>query len=157
MSSAGRVTEVNVHVDVGTLTMFGRGKICGVISLRISDHYFPEREWNDFPVKILGGWLNKISEIWRGKQEYLTCWFMDGAFYFDVSVVDDNQWLVKCFEYKGEPEYVCEGHAVGSLFLKDMLLNASLVVETCKRKGWKTDDLDELAAVVARVEQELTM
>lgn len=156
--STMRATNVGVHVDVNSLNMFERGSITGVVSLRIGNDYFPEQRWNDFLVIVLGWWLDRMLQLWLGQvedREGVKCSFMDGAFYFNVSPLNEERWLVEC--WKGVPgiERECEAEVERSAFMQDLLSCASLVLNACQSKGWKKRELDELAAIITRVTNEV--
>ncbi len=155
-----RADSISVHVPVKTLTISGRGAINGVISLRVGDCYFPEREWNDFPVVILKWWLDEMSLLWRGQQEDkdgIACAFMDGDFYFTVSERKEERWIIECVKGLPGERTGCAGEAGRLAIIREAISCASQVIDACRSRGWKTQEIDELAATVARVENEIVL
>ena len=37
--------------------------ITGQIAVRIGGAWFPEENWNDFPVRIIGDWISKVRTL----------------------------------------------------------------------------------------------
>ncbi len=137
----------------------GQRNITGIIALRVGEAYFPEREWNDFPVIILGWWLTELLQLWRGEPEAaegVICAFMDGAFYYSVSA-QGERWLIECVEGTLDEEIVAEAEVDRAGFMKEMLACAAQLLNACHARNWRTADTDKLAALVARVETAIVM
>lgn len=157
MPLMAQTNNVSLYLPVETFAISPKGVITGVISLKIGEYYFPAREWNDFPVRLLKLWLDEILELWHGQgkdDNGIACVFMDGDFYFSVSEHRANRWLVEGIKDYYEQKVVCESEVDRSAFVKDVLLNASTAVRACISKGWKSKDLSDLAMTVAKVEKE---
>lgn len=149
-------TIAGVHVDTHTLLM-GKHSITGIISLQIGDAYFPEREWSDFPVVILGWWLTELLQLWGGESETTEgaiCAFMDGAFYYRVST-QGERWLIECIDDSTSEEAAFEAEVERAAFMKTVLTCAAQILDTCRAHGWQTLDTDELATIIARAETDI--
>lgn len=151
---------VSLNAPTETLTISGSRAINGVISLRVEDCYFPEREWSDFPVIILKWWLDEMSLLWRGQQgdkDGIRCAFMDGDFYFTVTERNGERWLIECVKGLPGERTGLVGEAGRLTIIREVISCASQVVAACQTRGWKTQEINELAALVARVEAQIVL
>lgn len=144
-------TAAGIHVEVDTLNM--RNNITGVICLRINDRYFPEREWNDFPIIILSWWLTNLLSLWRGEPDTadgVDCLFMDGDYSYRVTPHGDR-WLVE-FTDDGT---VYSIEVERTAFMREVLNCAAHTLNASRARGWRNTDIDNLATKITHVEAEL--
>jgi len=69
-----------VEVDQASIAQHVSGNITGVIYWRSNDHCFPDDNWNDFVVVLLGWWTKAITRLLLGCSRSETFDFMDGPF-----------------------------------------------------------------------------
>lgn len=72
---------MNIIIDEkNNLNQGSSGLITGEIYFEENNIYFPEKGWNDFPVIILGWWINSFLELVKQNSETFEFCFMDGPF-----------------------------------------------------------------------------
>lgn len=144
-------TTASIDVEVDTLNI--RNNITGVISLRVNDHYFPEREWNDFPIIILDWWLTNLLSLWRDEPDTadgVDCLFMDGDYSYRVTPHDDR-WSIDFTD----DEIVYSIEVERAAFMREVLNCAAHTLDFCRARGWRSTDIDNLATKITHVEAEL--
>jgi len=142
---------VEVIVDPRSFFLAQSGAIVGSVWIRTQGEnhmVFPEAGWTDFPVVILGWWLNEIVALVSGHATEATCSFMDGPFEFRLTASGDVQLSRRPDEGTlnlgrfRRPESARE--------LWDSLHTAAVAVLTeCEARGWSNDDVDVLRRYVS--------
>lgn len=74
------------------------GLITGEIYFKINDYYFPERNWNDFLVIILGWWVNSFINAIKTNANKFEFHFMDGPFLAEAVLKDKNLYEICLLE-----------------------------------------------------------
>jgi hypothetical protein len=152
-TSAERVTIV---VEPSAFARGNSGNILGPIRLRREAPEnalteFPEHEWTDFVVVILGWWVEGLSDLRRGAEQVLFR-FMDGPLAFRVSPKDSESYRIHCVEERvnGETE-----HGVWispkTDFESSLLAACSASLAECERRGWRGRGIDTLQDAVRSV------
>ena len=100
------------------------GTITGEIYVANNGHYFPEKGWNDFPVIILGWWVNSFLGYIKSDLSAFEFCFMDGPYklvYFES--LEGTLELHSCRQYTDadEKHYLCH---VSKAEVQTMLLKA---------------------------------
>lgn len=111
---------------------------------------FPELEWSDSPVLLLGAWLPSLRRL-RERGEAAECHFTDGAYRFVVSRGTPTEWRVTCFEGREQPSAanaVAEWVTDAKAFFTSGLVAARSVLGYCDSRGWWDDDTDRLREAV---------
>ncbi len=112
---------------------------------------FPELEWSDFPVLLLGAWIPSLRRL-RERGQAAECHFMDGAYRFVVSQGTPTEWRVTCFEGREQPSVanaVAEWMTDAEAFFTSGLVSARSVLGYCDSRGWWDEDTDRLREAVA--------
>lgn len=81
-----------IVLDGGSL-QFGN-QTYGRIWVELDGAAFPDDEWIDFPVVIVGWWLQNIRTLILGNVSECRCRFMDGPYYFEVSKHSEEELLI---------------------------------------------------------------
>jgi hypothetical protein len=125
----------------------GERNITGVCFLRIGDAVFPERDWSDFVVIILGWWLRGLAAATSGLESDLR--FMDGPFAVRVHPLADGVARVQLLEDRVAGEII-QDEAFISLpqAIEACLLASSVVLHECAARGWSHDTIEELKELV---------
>ena len=106
---------------------------------------FPEQRWVDFPVVILGWWLEELGAFARAEQSEATCRFMDGPFECRVRRAATSLIEVRCVG-----EYLDGTREVATFLAQEASLHASVatavdeVLAECGRRGWSGGDIRAL-------------
>jgi len=135
-SNANECTDVVVRVNPSTFKK--RLNITGEIWLQLDDFSFPSQSWSDFPVIILGWWLDALTLFGaRRNAEFL---FMDGPHLFEVSDNNGNC-LLLCLQHTADEKHCVHEALINVAELRSQVLTAShLVVRECRQHGWITKD-----------------
>src|SRR5437870_8693194 len=64
--------------EPGTFILNTSGLVFGVIWIEVGGQKFPFNRWTDFPVIILGWWLQSLVDLLGHTKELVRCSFMDG-------------------------------------------------------------------------------
>jgi hypothetical protein len=137
---------VEAVVDTENMARGGMGSITGPVFLRFEGGAYPEEGWNDFPVVILGWWLEGIAAFLNDGSQSFSGRFMDGPYEFTVRRLTSQVAEVSWRSSQASPSTV----DVSSLSQSLAAAGAS-VAHACRRNGWRSPDVDTLERAVARV------
>lgn len=136
-----------MRLNPATLERTKRGAITGKISLSYGETYFPDRDWSDFPVVILGWWLRALGTLMAGASDALFR-FMDGPFEYVVTA-SDSGWAVSLMNNTDSRVVAAEGPIDQVAFKESLLSCADQLLRACRERGWETDaDRAELATAL---------
>jgi hypothetical protein len=138
---------VEVVVDVSTLTRSGGGNVTGEIFLRGPAGDFPETRWNDFPVVILGWWIDCLTKAVAHDLSSIRGLFMDGPFAFTIKRTSGQSGRIA---WGNRDDELPVGELDLSAFLRSAVQAGKLVSAECRSLGWVNDDLETLERVIAR-------
>lgn len=129
-----------------------RRLVKGPIWLKIDRQDFPIDGWHDFPVIIMGWWLNNIRPLITKQAVRCECPFMDGPYKFEVTVRNQQSWILTFIKdgINGEVRLI-EKETDSSLIISEMLKSASIIINLCQEKGWESEDLATLATEIEEV------
>lgn len=134
---------VEVSVDIPSLSRGSSGNITGVIFLTDGIKRFPEPTWNDFPVIIVGSWLEALHELRRSGKS-ASCRFMDGPFEVRVSSDSNSAWRVDWLD--GEAKQPSWSTSVTpAAFLNSVQAAGRALVAACQNRGWHSQEVETLA------------
>ena len=138
------LSQIAVIVEGQSFAMTASGSVIGSIWLR--SHLepridFPEAGWTDFPVVILGWWLDQIEGVLRRSSAEATCSFMDGPFEFRITCSGELRLLER--RAAGTRE-VAKLEVSLQAFWQQLNIAASLVVSECDRLGFSNADVVNL-------------
>ncbi len=119
--------------------------ITGRISIRVGNRYFPEKDWNDFPIFILNWWATEVNDFLLESKKEIDLLFMDGP--FGVRLTKENgtskiRFVVKDVE---EDVAVMDTDELKKELLMSIRHTLSLCLEKCEVEGWQTDDTQKLS------------
>lgn len=133
-------------VTAGRLCMGEHGSITGTLSVRVGSRWFPEPEWSDFPVVVLGWWLESSVALLAGEDARFP--FMDGPFSIEASrqvpSAEVTVTLMRDCDVIGTEVVALQ--VIG----ERTLAAARQVVGTCLERGWSTPDIETLRLAVNR-------
>lgn len=136
---------MSFSVNLRTSDFVKRRLVSGPIWLEMDGQLFPNDEWYDFPVVILGWWLNNMRPLVLNQATRCQCPFMDGPYRFDISTQKQADWLVSFIRDDLDGEKCLLERAVDPLTLTSKVLTAATAVaDLCRQKGWASEDLTTL-------------
>lgn len=110
--------------------------VTGVIFLELQDGAFPERGWSDFPVIILGWWIDALLQLEVPTRREVQWRFMDGPLALTLTKVSDAA-SVGAFEFP-------QVHS-------SLIMTAECAVAYCEQHRIFSRDLDLLRDNVQRL------
>jgi hypothetical protein len=136
--SPEQLSDVRIVVDPESLTRSEGGQIAGVVSVEIGSVAFPDSNWSDSVVVVLGWWLSAITSLRSGDGSRAELLFMDGPFRIDlvaggrgilfVSLVGRN-----CLQLSAVTD---------AWTLEESLLKAARAVDrACFEREWRSPDV----------------
>ena len=132
--------SVKLRVDPRSLTAAESCCIIGTIYFDFPTLQFPERNWSDFVVVLLGWWLEATR--WPITRAELR--FMDGPFVLRIAPVAGDNVVLKGIEDRGHERELC--HCVASI--KELRLEiesaAKSILEECRARKWVNEDVERL-------------
>lgn len=149
-----------VQVGLTNITRSSQGSVAGPIWLAGSEAgaAFPEVEWSDFPIALLGAWIPALRRVsTRGRTA--ECYFMDGPYRFTVATTESQLWRVACFETREAPSStnaVIEWYTTPDVFLESAISASRALLGYCDARQWWNDDTERLRAALAFGDPERT-
>ncbi len=132
-----------VEVDQASIAQHVSGNITGVIYWRSNDHCFPDDNWNDFVVVLLGWWTKAITRLLLGCSRSETFDFMDGPFSMLCTTATD---VIDCQFIERRQERHLVGLCTGrTRQMGQTLLSAgNTVLRCCHTKEFHNPDVTVL-------------
>lgn len=133
-----------IIVDLGSLEL-AHGVITGKIHVSNTTFSFPEAEWNDFVVVILGWWVAAAAQVLDGTKPRDSLQFMDGPYSIEISHCSGGNvtlTLQASARRRTVETWTCDPGAIH----RELIRSAGAVLATCETKGWRTADTTTLAS-----------
>lgn len=132
----------SIHALPDSFSISKTGAITSKIYIEAGKIVFPEKEWNDFTVIILGWWLEQLQELYSGNTIECHCRFMDGPFQFDVVATSKKDWIVSFVRrnYKHN-EHLAEILTTSDRLTEAILSTSNSVIKLCSQQGWETEEV----------------
>jgi hypothetical protein len=139
---------MGIITSASSLKRSSLGSITGILAVRLEDFVFPDENWSDFPVVVLGWWLEAALALQAAGEGRFR--FMDGPFEF---VVSSRPGVASRATFERQ-------HARGADQLHSAPVDAAAlpreitraardVVRECLKRGWSDDgDLGRLSQVI---------
>lgn len=109
------------------------------IFLSVDDEFFPEENWSDFSVEILGWWVSELIEQLRGRRvgKYL---FKDGPYYFEA--IFSNEVKVTCKKRTlTAPINVISSNVSKRDFIEKILTSAKEMLKICAENDHMSNEV----------------
>lgn len=137
--------NMQVRVDVSSLEISSLESITGRICIEIEEYYFPDPNWNDFPVVVLKWWLDSLKKLFRAGSAELH--FMDGPYLVRLRGTDELglQMLVAVHGLDTIPPHRTEPIEPFHTSVKEA---AAVIVRACEARGWHTHDTRALRSAI---------
>jgi hypothetical protein len=131
-----------------TVKRSNSGTISGVIYFDFGDYQFPEIEWNDFVVVILGWWLEAAIRLSKGLTSNEDLKFMDGPLQVRITNKDNMFCTIECID-SGRDSAVEYSKVVSIDELLSGVRHAgNLLLDICKDNNWHSDDINLLSKLI---------
>lgn len=150
MNASDFAIRLSLNEDDLRRQLQARRPVVCPIFVEIGSLRFPNEQWSDFPVVILGWWMEGSVALQSGTSAEAVFRFMEGPYELLATVVCDDYWAVQPFAreraVQHETTYVLRGSQV-----IEELKRASLEILGMCRAGGKWDkDCETLEKLVQR-------
>jgi hypothetical protein len=147
----------SIQVAPDTFIRRASGSVIGHIWIYIGDWAFPGVAWDDFPVVILGWWIE--SWLLTSSEDHRTarCNFMDGPYWFEITPVEAERAIVQGFRDSAAGSKLLHKTGCKRSSVTGALLAASeSVLQVCKELKWTSRDLDNLVRLHSNLRSSTT-
>src|SRR5262249_8874882 len=125
----------------------GRPFVCP-IWMEIDSLNFPSAEWSDFPIVILGWWMDQSLSLHTGKTSEAILRFMDGPYELIMTRVHEDYWaampLVRGLSVQQGATYVLRGSQV----ISELQRASHEILSACRALQRWTKDCEILEKLV---------
>jgi len=135
----------SIQVAPDTFMKRASGSVVGHIWISIGDRAFPSVAWDDFPVVILGWWIE--SWLLTSSEEHRTarCNFMDGPYWFEIQTSEAERAIVQCFrDSEAGSKLLYKTGCKPSSVTGELLAASESIFQVCQERKWTSRDLDNL-------------
>lgn len=146
--------NINLNILEKTLHKSETGNISGEIFFKIDDDYFPEKNWNDFPVDILCWWIDSFIEFYTQKKDSVELYFMDGPFLVRCSLNNFNQLECDCLNRITNNviyTFVINSNNLGN----EIKITANQLIRFCNEKQFNTKEVNNLREKLKKLQTNL--
>jgi hypothetical protein len=128
----------------------GSGSITGIIYIEVAGAEFPGPGWSDFPVVILGWWLDALSGLTTTRPAELD--FMDGPYVLRAIPKGLSIYQLECLDRRVDhkPAVLTTADVDSSQFRSEIVRGAADVTAACERHDWTSSDLTSLRSLVSQ-------
>lgn len=138
---------IEIVVEPASLRRSEMGSVTGPVFLRGPTEDFPETGWSDFPVVILGWWIEGLTEVVAGRELSFQGMFMDGPFAFVVQCEAGDSARI-AWGKTGEEASI--GIVDVEALLGSAIAAGRSVAAACRAQRWTSRDLDNLERAIAK-------
>ena len=123
----------------------------GIIYFSSGDFAFPEDVWDDFPVIIVGWWLNALADYKQGFNDSVDLHFMDGDFLVRLSGKSNWETHIEMIQETSKGDKVHFSGTTDLITLYRSIDNAAAsLIEFCEKQPREVPDYGELAKAKRR-------
>jgi len=138
--------------DKKTLEKSTNGSITSVIYFDFGKIKFPEKEWSDMTLIILGWWLKNAQRLITEKSRTEEFMFMDGPFFLRATIKDRESWLLECIDNTNN-SFVEYSQTVSKYeFITTLFKVVGNMLTACESRGWTSPDIDNINKLI-RIEK----
>lgn len=116
---------------------------------------FPEADWYDFGIVILGWWDNEVSALEDGKLAAATLRFMEGSFELRLDTRTRNRWSLSAQERGTRLITVLESELDQKDIVDEVRRSSRELLAFCKLHNYWTKDCETLSRAVGTPQRAL--
>ncbi len=147
----------SIQVVPDTLIRRASGSVIGHIWITTGDWAFPGVAWDDFPVVILGWWIESWLSTSSEDHGTARCNFMDGPYWFEITTSEAEAAIVQCFRDSEAGSKLLHKTGCKRSCVTGALLAASeTILQVCKELKWTSTDLDNLSRLCSNLRSSVT-
>lgn len=147
------MTAACLHVAEASLERSFTGQVTGLLWLQIGATAYPDDNWSDFVVIVLGWWLQQVNSLLGGART-IVLRFMEGPYAVELTEIGYESASVRLRDSSGSARPF--DAALDSYDLaRQILAAASAIHHACQVRGWHSDDLATLEEEIRTVRRKL--
>jgi len=131
---------VKLEYQKQSICNVGRGLPTGVVFFDFGTFQFPESDWNDSIVVVMGWWLTELLELLTGRATSVNLRFMEGAFSLRISGQPHKMLRLECLEGRQE-RIALEFDCTAGEFARSVVHAATSLQTICHEMGWTSSDV----------------
>jgi hypothetical protein len=144
---SGAMTQATIEARGRRFGQAGSGLVWAEITLQVDGEYFPDPEWTDFIVVVLGWWCGALVEILRGAQGPIDVHFMEGPYLAELRQLSGQSLRLTLVEDAVTRRVVREDDVDLAPLVQSVLSAADQILTECEQREWWSADETNLAAV----------
>jgi hypothetical protein len=127
------------------------GNILCNFYLKIEQYYFPSKNWLDFPVIVLGWWLDGYRKLFEAKEPIINS-LMNGPYGFTSQLIDSNSVKLCFFQRSRSGERELFTHILPIDEYKGSLIQAAEdLINVLEGRLAENKDVDQLKFILNEV------
>ena len=141
--------KASIRFDAASIEIRKESPWTGAIWIEADETAFPETQWRDFPIVILGWWARSVTRLTSGESDRELMDFMDGSFAVAVEHLRDGTWSLTL---QTERRAGIEERTIAvdfASFLESLIAAIAAALEFCPASHGGGDDIVELRAAQA--------
>jgi hypothetical protein len=140
---------IQIRLDLASLRRSSTGMVSSILFVEVNGFCFPEHSWNDFPVIVLGWWLDEAFHMCVGSASVRELLFMDGRFSLRISKIRGKECTLS---FMDSSNVVFEKTSVLWRNLVDgIVVSARQLYYECIRREWRDNDVELLKVRADRI------
>ena len=140
------MTTVCLRVRLETIAFRGARPPTGVVFLESGEMSFPDPEWDDFVVVILGWYARAVARLGSLQATTEVVDFMDGPFAVELSLLRDRSLRVRGLTGPDRDREAFSSNTEFDAFALGVAKAASEVLARCRDAGHSSNDVQQLEA-----------
>ena len=143
--------EFLINIVPETLSRSSSGAITGRLSVTIGGTDFPEKEWVDFIVIVLGWWIDEVISILEEHSDESICEFMDGSFEFKIQSEGKKYLHISFVDMIDDETRYSDVTVSKEIVIRSLLLASNAVIKECRNKKWTDNDIVNFESKINRL------
>lgn len=136
--------KFSVFCEPRSLRRSTRGTISGAVYVDFDGTPFPDEEWTDFVVVILGWWLEEILTAKVG----MILRFTEGPYLVRARDADGENLVLDCIESRRTDRVRLSAMMRLDEVRNEIRRAGRMVFSECQRRGWSCSDVDRLSSLL---------
>ena len=135
-----------VLISPSSLKREGSGLITGLLAVDLGGATFPDKDWWDCPIVVVGWWLRALQDVQTGRAATLS--FMEGPHKVSVSPPVDGVSQITFWSGSSRAQPVQVGSVVSGELVRSISAAAEVLASECQQRGWGGEDVVALSSVI---------
>lgn len=148
------IEDINIIINLDSIEMSKSGAITGEIFFEISNGFFPEENWSDFIVVILGWWINNLIDYYERNDESFELCFMDGP--LSVEAKKKTEEIIELSFLRindDKKQNFFKTECLEKTLRKRILSAARKILRKAEIEQWSTESIKGLKKGVSRLKE----